>query len=101
MKGSNALGEGSFAGCPGAVGLQSIQVSERRRSGGWNQALPGADEPQDKRQGAGIDAWEIPPKCEEELLCCAGGQALEQAIQRECGVSFSGCIPKAAGHSPE
>lgn len=45
-------------------------------------------------------AQEVPSEDEEELLYFGDGQALEQVVQRCCGVSLSGDIPKLSGHNP-
>lgn len=48
---------------------------------------------------AEIDAQNVSAQHEEELLCCAGDQALEQIDQRGSGISLTGSIQEPSGHN--
>ena len=36
-------------------------------------------------------------RCKEEVLCCEGGEALEQVAQRSCGCPLPGIVQGQAG----
>lgn len=70
------------------------------QSSGWGQALFGGAQQQDKGQWVQTGIQELPSEHEENLLYCKSDRALEQAVQRDCAVSYSGGIKNPPGCFP-
>jgi len=68
-------------------------------SRGWGQTPFSGAQRQDKGQWAQTEAQEVPSEHKEELLCFACDGALEQAAQRDCGIS-SGDIKSPPAQGP-
>ena len=75
---------------------QCLKLSKGWESNGWGQALFSGVQQQNKGQWAQIGTLEVPYKHEEEILYHEGDGALEQTVQRGCGVS-SGDIQNPLG----